>query len=505
MSKLESYETTDHLDQLKQLQELKKIKARILENSANTQKPIPKDKPIIFQANPGPQTKFLASTANEILYGGSAGGGKSLALVVYPLRWVQHSDFRALILRRKAVDLPYLVDKSKELYPKIFQGSIFNIQTKTWRFASGASIRFSHCENESDAQSYEGQEYQFIGFDELTHFTESQYLAIKARLRSTNPKLPRYIRATTNPGGVGHEWVFARWNPWLNPDYPKDLLPRKFVSLPVVPSNEILWNIKEHPKNNSKLEWSDVPVDDALSRTFIRASIADNPKLTQNDPNYILQIRDLDPVRRAQLELGDWLIKSGSGLYFKRQNLEIIDGFSQFIHASVRYWDRASTEGKGDWTVGCKAVRLLSGNTIITDIKRDRLSPGNVQNLIKTTCESDDPSTVCWLEQDPGQAGVFEIDFYLNFLSGFPVKSLRKTQDKVTFASPFSSHVEAQKVKILRAPWNTEFINELERFPEGKHDDQVDAASGAFYALNQTPTNKYKPAIIKQKPGEIYG
>lgn len=492
----------------KKLLELKELKTKILESKKNTPQPIPSDKPIIFKANPGPQTKFLSSTANEILYGGSAGGGKSVALVIYPIRWVHISDFRALILRRKAVDLQYLIDKSKQFYPNIIRGSIFNIQTKTWKFPSGAQIRFSHCENESDAQSYEGQEYQFLGFDELTHFTETQYLAIKARLRSSNPILPRYIRATSNPGGIGHDWVFNRWSPWLDPDYPKEKLPNDYLNAPVVPSNEILWNIKEisrESKENSELEWSNQPNANSLSRTFIRASLLDNPELLKNDPNYVLQLRELDPVRRAQLELGDWLMKPGAGLYFKRDNFEIIDGFSQDIVARARYWDRASTEGRGDYTVGVKASRLRTGTTIIENIQRARLSPGNVQQLIKNTCESDGLSTVCWLEQDPGQAGVFEIDSYLNLLSGFSVRSLRKTQDKITFASPFSAHSEAKKIKLLRGHWNLEFINELEQFPEGKHDDQVDAASGVFYALNQSPIYQSRPTIIKSQSEGIYG
>ena len=127
------------------------------------------DAEIAFKPNPGPQTDFLAAPEKDVLYGGAAGGGKSYAMLVDPLRYAHKAEHRALILRRSMPELRELIDKSRELYPKAFKGAKFREVDKIWKFPSGASVQFSFLEKDSDVYRFQGQAYSWIGFDEITH------------------------------------------------------------------------------------------------------------------------------------------------------------------------------------------------------------------------------------------------------------------------------------------------------------------------------------------------
>jgi len=167
---------------------------------------------ILWRPNPGPQTKFLSSSAAEVLFGGAAGGGKSAGSIALPLRWTDNGSFRALFLRREAKYLSDAIDKSTALYPQL-GAKLVQSPKIIWTFPSGAKVWLNHCEHETDVANYDSLEFHLVIFEELTHFTEKQYRGIRARIRGTDPTLPRYSRATSNPGGEGHEWVFKRFAP----------------------------------------------------------------------------------------------------------------------------------------------------------------------------------------------------------------------------------------------------------------------------------------------------
>ena len=146
---------------------------------------------IIFSPNEGPQTDFLAAGEREVLYGGSAGGGKSYAMLADPLRYITHPQFSGLILRHTTEELRELIWKSQELYPKIIPGIKWSERKMTWTAPSGGRLWFSYLDKDDDVSRYQGLSFSWVGFDELTQWgTPFAWNYLRSRLRSTAPELP---------------------------------------------------------------------------------------------------------------------------------------------------------------------------------------------------------------------------------------------------------------------------------------------------------------------------
>jgi len=230
---------------------------------------------VIFKANEGPQTDFLAAPERDVLYGGAAGGGKSYAMLIDPLRFAHRAAHRALILRRSMPELRELIDKSRELYPKAFPGCKYKEVEKLWNFPSGAKVEFGFLERDADVYRYQGQAYSWIGFDEITHLpTEFGWNYLASRLRTTDPEITPYMRCTANPGGVGATWVKKRY-------------------------------VDPYPPNES------FTGEDNLTRKFIPARLDDNPYLAE-DGRYEEMLKALPPTQRKQLLEGNWDVNEGA-------------------------------------------------------------------------------------------------------------------------------------------------------------------------------------------------
>lgn len=419
------------------------------------------------------QAAFLSSSAFEALYGGSVGGGKTFALVIGALRHIDKPAYNAIIFRRTFVELEgEVIPVSRQWYPVC--GGKYNANQHCWYFPSGARIHFGHLQHESDVERYRGWQFQYVGYDELTHFTEKQYtFIVNSRVRSATG-IPARIRAGTNPGGVGHDWVFRRWAPWLDPDSPVKAEPQQKLY---------------YRNEGDETVWLDGDEKGELSRVFVPAMLADNPYLIENDPGYAKRLAGLDRVTREQTTKGNWLIKPSAGAYYKRRYFEFVDAAPAAVVARVRHWDLAATPPSEtnkdpDWTVGARMSRGKDGTLYIEDVVRERLSPGAVEQMVLNTASSDGKAVTVSLPQDPGQAGKAQKRTYANLLAGYVFRCEPETGDKETRQKPLSAQAEAGNVKIVRGAWNEKFLAEAEAFPsKGVHDDQIDAVAGAFDVL----------------------
>ena len=321
-------------------------------------------KDIIFRANEGPQEDFLAAGETDVLYGGSAGGGKSYAMIVHPLRFAHRSAHRALILRRSMPELRELIDKSRELYPKAFPGCKYREVEKLWNFPSGAKVEFGFLERDADVYRYQGQAYSWIGFDEITHLpTEFSWNYLASRLRTTDPEITPYMRCTANPGGVGAHWVKKRY-------------------------------ISPAPPNNSFLG------ADGITRKFIPARLQDNPYLAY-DGRYEQMLKSLPPSQRKQLLEGDWDVAEGAAFTEFERALHVIEPFEIPIH-----WERIKGIDYGYASESCcvwGAVDPSDGTLIIyRELYRKGLLGTELAQIL-TEMEINDPmsvrgvlDTACW-------------------------------------------------------------------------------------------------------------
>jgi len=194
-------------------------------------------------------------------------------------------------------------------------------------------------------------------------------------------------------------------------------------------------------------------------------------------------------IYRERLLNGNWKIRPAAGLLFRREWFETVE-VAPADAQRVRFWDRAATEERPgtdpDWTAGVRMSRDSKGVYYIEGDARLRAAPLGVKRAIKNTAGQDGTDVTIGLEQEPGASGKFEVGERIRELAGYKVVARRPTGDKVTRAGPFSAQVEAGNVKIVRGDWNGVYLNVLENFPDGKHDDDVDASSGAFEMLART-------------------
>lgn len=384
------------------------------------------------------QAVGLTVRCPEILWGGSAGGGKTEWLLMGALQYVNERGYAALILRRTYADLALpdaIMDRAKQWLIPL--GVHWNDRDKVFTFPSGATLSFGYLEHENDKYRYQGTALSFVGWDELTQFSESSYRYLFSRLRrAEGSDIPLRMRAASNPGGTGHEWVRQRFLVEKIPD-----------------------------------------------RLFIPARLSDNPHLDREA--YLASLAQLDPYTRQQLLEGDWFALP-PGSKFRREWFPIVDAVP--VGAKyVRRWDMAATEPKPghdpDWTAGA-LVAEYHGVYYLCDMIRIRTTPQGNEALVKQTAEIDGRQVAVRMEQEPGSSGKSLIDHYArDVLKGWDFQGVRSTGSKDVRANPVSSAAEAGNFRLLRGGWLNDFLDEAVSFPGGAHDDQVDAVSGAVQDL----------------------
>lgn len=409
------------------------------------------------------QAAFLLYDGLEAFYGGAAGGGKSDALLMGALQYVDVPGYAAILFRKSYPDLALpggLMDRAAEwLGPT---DAHWDGSTKTWSFPSGASLSFGYLATEADKYRYKSAELQFVGFDEATQFTETQYRYLFSRLRRpagwSDPRLnavPLRMRAASNPGDVGHEWVKSRF------------IPRRVVD-PV--SGDVSIETPVDPENGEY-------------RVFVPARVEDNPHLDQ--ASYKSNLRRLDHVEAKRLLDGDWDVVA-SGKMFSAEHVQVLDTRPIDVAFWLRWWDFAATEaddgGDPDYTVGLLLGKRRTGEIVVADVVRGRYGPAGVEKMLRSTAALDGRRVKVRFEQEPGASGKsYAAHLVKKVLIGYDVKGIRSTGEKEVRARPFAAQWEVDNVWIVRGGWNPEYVAELVAFPTtGIHDDQVDASSGAF-------------------------
>lgn len=264
---------------------------------------------IEIRPQPGAQEQFLASPADIVIYGGAAGGGKSFALLLEPLRHATTvKDFYAVIFRRNAVQLRYpggLWDGSLSLYSML--GGEPREQPMEWSWKNAGKVKFWHLDDVNSVQDWQGAQVALIEFDELTHFEESQFFYMLSRNRSTCGVRP-YIRATCNPDP--DSWVAKLIAWWID----------QKTGLPIPERAGVLrWFVRI----NDQLHWADTaealiakhgPDTRPKSLTFVPAKLEDNQILKERDPEYEANLRALPEVEQQRLLGGNWKIRRHKGI-----------------------------------------------------------------------------------------------------------------------------------------------------------------------------------------------
>lgn len=459
---------------------------------------------------PGPQERFLATSADIAIYGGAAGGGKTWALLLEPLRHVHRPDFAAVFFRRTTVQIRNpggLWDESEKLYPFMGARPLGNVLE--WRFPTpiggerGARVKFAHLEHDKTVLEWQGAQLPLICFDELTHFSASQFWYMVSRNRSMSGVRP-YIRATCNPDADSWVRLLIAW--WLDE---KTGLPipsragviRWFVRV----GDKLIWGASRDELGAAH------PGTPPKSLTFVPAALEDNKALLEADPSYRANLLALPRVERERLLGGNWNIRPAAGLLFQRTWCQVVDALPAGL-AIKRGWDLAATpkteNNDPDWTCGTKVGRAPDGRYFVLDHRKLRDTPAAVERFLRNTASADGVEVEQSLPQDPGQAGKSQAAALVAALAGYTARTSTETGDKVTRFGPFSAQAEAGNVYVLRGEWNEEWFSCLEAFPEAAHDDDADSTSRGFnafldangfieYARQQSATaSAQKPAAV---------
>jgi predicted phage terminase large subunit-like protein len=410
---------------------------------------------------------LLMNGTREVLYGGAAGGGKSVYQLAAALQYVDIPGYSAILFRKTFSDLNLpgaLLSMSKEwLMPFVQTGEVHWSEKKTtYTFPSGATLSFGYLESDNDCFRYQGAEFQYIGIDECTHISPTNYRYLFSRLRKTKDlDVPLRFRATANPGGQYGEYYYQRF----------------FI------------------EGKEK------------GRVFLGAGLNDNPHLDTEE--YVQALDELDPVTREQLLNGNWEIKE-AGDMFSRTWFTLVDSTDVPDAAiRVRFWDMASTDPKKrkskdkrdpDYTVGTK-LAFHNGFYWIEDIVRVQKSPAEVEKIIQDTAELDGYSCAIRMEEEPGSSGAITIDNYARkVLVGYDFQGVRSTGSKVERARPASAAAQQGRVFITKRCRNmVAFYDELDVFPYGSKDDTIDGFSGSFNHFRKNTIMSAPTSMSKSK------
>lgn len=456
-----------------------------------------------------PQARFLGihleadtSRVFEALYGGSAGGGKSDALLMAAAQYAwKHPEFSGIMFRRTHTDLAQpgaLLDRAREWW--VPAGVHWDGTNKIFTFPSGAKVAMAYLKNPSDHLRYQGAEYQYTAWDELTQWpTEApyQYVGLSRVRRPSDSNIPLRTLSASNPGGPGHVWVKNMFIGGVDPETGLEIEPM-------------------HP--------------------YIPARIDDNPHIDREA--YIAGLMHLHPTVREQLLNGDWSARE-PGDYFRAEWFGPLldpaeDKWAPKSCRRIRWWDLAASEKKEACrTAGVLMARHTRGCRAIEHAVAFRATPGSRDDKIIQQAELDGRHVVVGIEIEGGSGGIAQYEALKKRLTakGFKVDGARPgTQNtdrekayvvrnpssdnaKAARADPVaaclergymergnyeSHHYERTGIRLFSGTWTQDYLDEVEGFPEAAFCDLVDATSGAWAWLEAHPAGVSLPPTIEK-------
>lgn len=473
---------------------------------------------MVIRPQAGPQEMFLSTSADVAIYGGAAGAGKSYALLMEPLRYWNNKRFGAVCFRRESNQVSAeggLWDTSYELYSQ-FPAKDLKSPKLHWSFRDGMTVTFSHMQFEKNKRDWDGSQIALIMFDELQHFSATQFFYMLSRNRSSSG-VAAYVRASCNPDPDSWLRYFLSW--WI---YQEEDLTEDTMHLAGFPIPERAGKVRWMLRIGNEICWADsreelqIVVDQKFpddhyivakdrydinpehkhpkSVTFIPGKATDNKIMLQQNPEYLSNLSAMMDYEQKRLRDGNWFARPLAGEIFKRQYWEVIDvapprfRFKQI----VRYWDRAGTlpsdvNPDPDYTAGALVGIDDDDRVYILDMVHGRWESGDVEKIIRQTAMLDGIEVPIMIEQDPGSAGKMEAEYYVRRLIGFSVEAKPKRSSKLTYWRPLAAQAKIGNVYLVRSEWTDNFIREASGVTDGTqsgHDDQVDAASGGFIMIS---------------------
>ncbi len=427
------------------------------------------------------QQVFLGlNNVKEVLYGGSAGAAKSVALLMAALQYVEQPNYHALILRRTFAQLAKadsILELSKEWMIKT--DAVWNQSNKKWTFPSGATLEFGHMDEENSKYNYQGPAFQFVGFDELTQFTETMYTYLFSRMRKRieSAGIPIRMRVTANPGGIGHVWVKERF---IEPKKPKP------------------------------------------GRVWVQASREDNFGL--DHASYDEMLKELDPITRKQLAEGDWNAYEGGRFkreWFRHKYRKTPTAYFLTVNGKDQEWSKrqcshfticdpaATVENSSDPTAIAAFALTPKRQLLVLEVVRDWIPLEGIMPIVRDVAVNNGSDYV----------GVEAVNFQVGLIhSGRQIPNMPPVR-AVSASVQRINYQKGEKGKLVRATqaivmaeggqiflptqaaWLEDFVAELVLFTgddkKDAYDDQVDCLSYGVLQINFS-----LPVEDEKKPDE---
>ena len=403
---------------------------------------------------------------------------KTWSILIEPIRHVRNGQFGSVIFRRTIPEITNeggLWDEAEKIYPLF--GAKSNQNDRQYTFPSGARVTFAHMQHEKDRLSWKSAQIPLIQFDQLETFSESQFFYMASRNRSMCGVRP-YIRATANPE-PGWLADFLDW--WIGDDG-YAILER---------SGAIRWMIRENDvtfwaDNFDELQ-SDHPESTPKSVTFILSTIYDNQILLDADPGYLANLQSLNFIDRERL-LGDgkrggnWKIQPAAGKLFNKSWFGIVEA-APAGGTEIRFWDFAATAKKqADFTASMKG-KIVNGVVYLLDMTNEQTEPADTDTNMKNLAAQDTKLCRVRFEKEGGASGKRDAVNIVKFMAGYDCRGIPPQGDKVTRAKPLAAQALAGNVKLVKGPWNNDYLIHMHGQPDLPNDDIMDASSGLYNEL----------------------